>query len=174
VTRGRGKNTHLPKKKHANRPRAAPVVPLSELERVIKAQQEFEKAMIHLIEAERIAKWGSAPNACVHSAYYAMHHCASAAILAAGGVGKRRDVPQSHEHVIQHYGNLVASEPGFLGHSGMVLSRARTDRMVADYDLVRGITNAEATVIVNEARQLVDACMAKWNFDDMITDDLDD
>jgi hypothetical protein len=89
VTRGRGKNTHLPKKKHANRPRAAPVVPLSELERGIKAQQEFEKAMIHLIEAERIAKWGSAPNACVHSAYYAMHHCASAAILAAGGVGKR-------------------------------------------------------------------------------------
>jgi uncharacterized protein (UPF0332 family) len=75
-------------------------VPLSDTERAIKAKQEFEKAMIHLTEAEDIAEWGGAPNACVHSAYYAMYHCATAALLAAGGVGKRRDVPQSHEHVI--------------------------------------------------------------------------
>jgi len=147
---------------------------MSDVDRGIKAQQEFEKAMIHLIEAERLADWGSAPNACVHSAYYAMHHCASAAILAAGGVGKRRDVPQSHEHVIQHFGNLVASESGYLGQSGMVLSRARTDRMVADYDLVRGVTNADAVITVGEARQFVDACKAKWKFYDNVTDEIDD
>jgi uncharacterized protein (UPF0332 family) len=149
-------------------------VPLSESERAVKAQQEFEKAMIHLIEAERIAEWGGAPNACVHSAYYAMHHCAAAALLAAGGVGKRRDAPQSHEHVIQYYGNLVAAESGFLGQSGMVLSRARTDRMVADYDLVRGVTNRDTTLIVKEARQFVDACATKWNFEHRVTDELDD
>ena len=147
---------------------------MTELERGIKAQQEFEKAMIHLIEAERMAAWGGAPNACAHSAYYAMHHCAAAAILASGGVGKRRDVPQSHEHVIQHYGNLVAPEPGFLGQSGMVLSRARTDRMVADYDLVRGVTDKEAAITVGEARRFVDACKAKWAFEDNVTDDLGD
>jgi len=130
--------------------------------------------MVHLIEAERMAAWGDAPNACVHSAYYAMHHCAAAAILAAGGVGKRRDVPQSHEHVIQYYGNIVASESDYLGQSGMVLSRARTDRMVADYDLVRGITNEEAAVTVRDARQFVDACKAKWGFEDRATDDRDD
>jgi uncharacterized protein (UPF0332 family) len=82
----------------------------------VKARQEFQKAVTHLEEAERLAQWGGAPNACVHSAYYAMHHCAAAAILASGGVGKRKDVPQSHEHVIQHFG-------GFLGESGKVLSR---------------------------------------------------
>jgi hypothetical protein len=43
---------------------------LSDSERSIKAQAEFEKAMIHLIEAERLAEWGNAPNACIHSADY--------------------------------------------------------------------------------------------------------
>ena len=93
--------------------------------------------------------------------------------LAAGGVGQRRDAPQIHEHILQHYGNLVAAEPGYLGQSGMVLGRARTDRMVADYDLVRGITNADATATVKDARQFVDACKAKWNFEDQVTDELD-
>jgi len=115
---------HPPKKKQAIKPRSEPVAQMSDDERKVKAEQEFQKAIVHLAEAERIGHWGEAPNACVHSAYYAMHHCAAAAILAAGGVGKRRDVPQSHEHVIQHYGNLIASETGFLGQSGMILSRA--------------------------------------------------
>jgi uncharacterized protein (UPF0332 family) len=144
---------------------------LSDIDRQIKAQQEFEKAMIHLVEAEHMAEWGNAPNACVHSAYYAMNHCATAAILASGGVGKRRDAPQSHEHIIQHYGTLVASEPGYLGASGMVLSRARTDRMVADYDLVRGVSAKDASATVKEARQFVDACKIKWGFEDETTGD---
>ena len=162
----KGKKTHPPKKKHTNRPRAAPVSPLSDLDRKIKAQQEYEKAIIHLIEAERMAEWGNAPNACVHSAYYAMDHCATAAILASGGVGKRRDAPQSHEHIIQHYGNLIASEPGYLGTSGMVLSRARTDRMVADYDLVHSVSVDVATATVKEARQFIEACKTKWGFEE--------
>jgi uncharacterized protein (UPF0332 family) len=160
-----GKKAHPLKKKQANRPRPAPVVPLSDLDRQIKSQQEFEKAMIHLIEAERMAEWGHAPNASVHSAYYAMNHCATAAILAAGGVGKRRDAPQSHEHVIQHFGTLIASEPDYLGTSGMVLSRARTDRMVADYDLVRGVSARDATETVKDARQFIEACRVRWGFD---------
>jgi uncharacterized protein (UPF0332 family) len=89
-------------------------------------------------------------------------------------VGKRRDAPQSHEHIIQHYGNLTASEAGYLGRSGMVLSRARTDRMVADYDLVRGVTDTDAETIVGEARQFVDACRIRWAFEDRVTEDLDD
>jgi uncharacterized protein (UPF0332 family) len=103
-----------------------------------------------------------------------MHHCASAAILAAGGVGKRRDVPQSHEHVIEHFGNLVASESGYLGQSGMVLSRARTDRMVADYRLVSDVTNANAVATVKEARQFVDACKSKWAIYDKASRESDD
>jgi len=130
--------------------------------------------MIHLIEAERLAEWGNAPNACVHSAYYAMSHCAAAAILASGGVGRRLDAPQSHEHIIEHYGKLIASEPGYLGTSGMVLNRARTDRMVADYDLVRGVSASAAKVTAADARQFVDANKIKWSFDDRVTDDLDD
>jgi uncharacterized protein (UPF0332 family) len=169
----RGTKKHPPKKKHVNKPRPAAVVPLSDSERSIKAQAEFEKAMIHLIEAERLAEWGNAPNACIHSAYYAMHHCASAAILAAGGVGKRLDVPKSHEHVIEHYGKLVAAEPGNFGQSGRVLSRARTDRMAADYDLVRGANNRDAAATTAEARAFINACMSKWGFHDNVTDDID-
>ena len=169
----RGTKKHPPKQKHVNKPRPTVVAPLSDSERSIKAQAEFDKAMIHLIEAERLAERGKAPNACIHSAYYAMHHCASAAILAAGGVGKRGDVPKSHEHVIEHYGKLVAAEPGSLGQSGRVLSRARTDRMVADYDLVRGANNGEAAATTAEARAFVDACMSNWGFYDNVTDDID-
>ncbi len=170
----RGGKRHPPKKKHINKPRPAPVVPLSDNDRLNAAQREFEKGMIHLIEAERLAEWGRAPNACIHSAYYAMYHCASAAILAAGGVGKRRDVPKSHEHVIQHYGKLVDGMPGHLGQSGMVLSRARSDRMVADYDLIRGAGPRDAADTTAEARGFVHACKDKWDFYDHVTDHLDD
>ncbi|MFI5013320.1 MAG: hypothetical protein ACHQAY_13340 [Hyphomicrobiales bacterium] len=168
-----GRKKHPPKKKHVNRPRLAVTKPMSEADRASKAQEEFEKAMVHLIEAERLSEWGMAPNACVHAAYYAMHHCACAAILAAGGVGRYLDAPKSHEHVIQHYGNLVAGEQGALGESGVVLNRARTDRMVADYDLVRGATNEDAVIDAAAARKFVQACMEKWGFHDKVTDDID-
>jgi len=163
-----------PKKKHVNRPRPSAVAPLTAGERGVKAQEEFEKAVTHLIEAERLAEWARAPNACVHSAYYAMHHSACAALLASGGVGKYLDVPKSHEHVIQHYGNLVSNEVEPLKSTGLELSRARTDRMVADYDLVRGTNNADAKETVRSARAMVDAIMARWEFYDNVTQELDE
>ena len=45
--------------------------------------------------------------------------------------------------------------------------------MVADYDLIRGITNNDAAATVKDARQFVEACRAKWNFEDKVTDELD-
>ena len=103
---------HPPKKKHSNRPRPLPVQPLSDHDRSVRGQEEFNKACIHLSEAEKLAEFGQTPNACIHSAYYAMHHAAAAALYASGGVGPRRDVPKSHEHVIEHFGKLVANETG--------------------------------------------------------------
>jgi hypothetical protein len=46
--------------------------------------------------------------------------------------------------------------------------------MVADYDLVRGVTNSEAVLTAREARQFVNACRDKWDFHDDVTDELDD
>jgi uncharacterized protein (UPF0332 family) len=154
-----------PKKKHPNRPRPATIVPLSDEERKIKARQEFQKARIHLAEAESIAEWGKAPNACAHSIYFALDHCATAALLAAGGVGKRRDAPRSHEHIIEHYGKLVSSEAGYLGETAKVLNRARSERIEADYGLVRGVTIDVAIKLVEEARKFVDTCTTKWGLD---------
>ena len=105
---------------------------------------------------------GTSPNACAHAAYYAMHHCACAAILIAGGVGKYRDVPKSHEHAIEHYGVLTASEGGLLGESGKALSRARTDRTIADYDLGQTVSTAEASAMTADAKRLVEACARRW------------
>lgn len=166
------RDKHPPKAKKANRPRPPPVVPLTPPEQASKAQEEFEKAMTHLAEAERMSEWGLAPNACVHSAYYAMHHAATAALFAAGGVGKHKNVPKSHEHVIQHYGRLIDKEPEPLGGTGKMLSRARTDRMVADYDLVRSAAAKDARETTSDARRMVDAIQAKWKFQDRIADQL--
>jgi len=46
--------------------------------------------------------------------------------------------------------------------------------MVADYDLVRGVSASAAKVTAADARQFVDANKIKWSFDDRVTDDLDD
>jgi len=120
--------------------------------------------MQHLLEAERLANWGQAPNACVHSAYYAMHHAASAAILAAGGVGKHRDVPHSHEHVIEHFGKLVAGEQDPLGAAATVISHARSNRVDADYSPNQTADAAEANELTAQARIMLDAIRFKWGF----------
>jgi len=96
-----------------------------------------------------------------------MYHAASAAILASGGVGKHLDVPKSHEHVIQHYGKIISLETGFLAESGLVLNRARTDRMASDYGLVRGASKQDATRIAADARKFVDACVKKWKLNQL-------
>lgn len=160
----KGIRKHPPKKKHSNRPRPEPVTPLTELQRWSSAIQEFAKAEMHLQEAEAIAKAGIAPNAYAHSAYYSMHHCAAAAILASGGVGKRKSSPGSHTHVIEHFGLLVEGESGTLGETGRMLSRAQTDREVADYGLVSGMTQRSAAELTDSARTFLEACNNKWNF----------
>lgn len=115
-----------------------------------------------------MSQWGGAPNACMHSAYYAMHHAAAAAILKSGGVGKHKDVPRSHEHVIEHYGKLVQLEPEPLAGTGMALSRARSDRMVADYGLTRGTDAEDAKETTRAARSMIDAIQKRWAFPLMI------
>ncbi len=157
-----GARAHPPKKKHPPQPRRPPTEPLSDEARRNRASHEFGLAQVHLAEAEKLAVWGEAPNACIHSAYYAMHHCAVAVLLAAGGVGKSKDVPRSHEHVIEHFGNLVAGEPQDLAELGVLLSRARRDRMAADYGtaVIPGADRAAA--ITSEARRFFDACAARW------------
>lgn len=157
--------THPPKKKHSNRPRPEPVVPLSAEERSALAAQQYAKALVHLAEAQRLADWGKAPNACVHSAYYAMEHCAAAVILAAGGVGKRKDFPKSHEHIIEHFGKLVEGETALLKECGKMLNRARTDRMTADYGLVDSVSSDDARETAAEAAEFVAACETRWRLD---------
>ncbi len=156
------KQPHPPKKKHPNKPRAEPLPPLTPAERATKARYEFDKAVVHLGEAERLASWGEAPGACVHTAYYAMHHAARAAILAAGGVGRLMDAPPSHEHVIEHYGKLIADEPEPLASTGLHLTRARADRTVADYGLSTHVTKTEASETAAFARAMVDAVQQRW------------
>jgi hypothetical protein len=46
--------------------------------------------------------------------------------------------------------------------------------MVADYDLVRGVSAKDATATVREARQFVEACKTKWGFEDQSGDALHD
>ena len=165
---------HPEKKKHANKPRPEPVQPLSETERAVRAQEQYDKASIHLHEAELLAEFSRTPNACIHSAYYAMYHTAAAVLYSAGGVGKRKDVPKSHEHVIEHFGKLVANETDEIASLGQLLSTARNDRMVADYDIVRGADNLDALDTAKQARKFVDACTRKWNFETRALDEFED
>lgn len=165
---------HPDKKKHANRPRSELPQPLAESERATRGQEEYDKACIHLREAEILAHLSKTPNACIHSAYYAMYHTAAAVLYATGGVGKRRDVPKSHEHVIEHFGKLVALETEELSSLGRLLNAARNDRMVADYDMVRGAENLDAQATTKDARHFVDLCSQRWNLHSNALDELDD
>ena len=158
----RGGLKHPPKKKHTAKPRPLAQIPLTDSERLQKTRAELDKSMIYLLEAERLASWGQAPNACIHSAYFAMLHCARAIILACGGVGKTLDVPNSHEHVIQHFGNVVAKERHELAGCGLMLNRARGDRMIADYDLVRTASPEDAAQTTADARRFIDSCKQRW------------
>ncbi|KGD91930.1 MULTISPECIES: HEPN domain-containing protein [Rhizobium/Agrobacterium group] len=154
--------SHPPKKKKTNKPRKEPVTPIGEEVRKHKARLEFSKSIIHLKEAQRLAAWEQAPNACVHSAYYAMYHCATAVILASGGVGKKLDAPESHTHVIEHFGKIIRNQQKDLEHLGMTLNRARTDRMISDYGLVEGVDNELAASTTEDATTFVQTCREVW------------
>jgi uncharacterized protein (UPF0332 family) len=91
-----------------------------------------------------------------------MHHCARAALFKTGGVRKRKDVPDSHEHVIQHFGKL--EDDGSNSDSpGLLRNRARGERIASDYDLEDSITEAQATDAAAKAAHFVEKCIKRWN-----------
>ncbi len=158
-------------KKKPLKPRLPPVEVLTPAQRESQAEEAEEKAAIHLREALAISSWGGAPNACIHSAYYSMHFIAVAALLRAGGVGKRKDVPESHEHVIEHYAKLVETLPPPFKESGKLLNRARDMRVEADYFRdedgnlefgVHGATAAEASKLTEQASSFIANWLRRW------------
>jgi uncharacterized protein (UPF0332 family) len=158
-------------KKKPPKPRREAIQETTDAEREDEAEQAIEKASIHLKEAEEMAPWGRAPNACVHAAYYAMHFVAVAALFRAGGVGPRRSVPESHEHVLLHYIKLAEAQTGFLRDSGKILNRARDMRVQCDYFTdddgnrdfgMHGASKKEATEITEQARLMLSAWREVW------------
>ncbi len=100
-----------------------------------------------------------------------MHFIAVAALLRAGGVGKRKDVPESHEHVIEHYAKLVETLPPPFKESGKLLNRARDMRVEADYFRdedgnlefgVHGATAAEASKLTEQASSFIANWLRRW------------
>jgi hypothetical protein len=85
--------THPPKKKHVTTPRT-PVVRLTHEQQLAKARAEMRKAGRIMSEAKVLIANEVAPMACVHSAYYAMHHCAIAVLCdrRSSGDGRSRQV----------------------------------------------------------------------------------
>jgi uncharacterized protein (UPF0332 family) len=153
-----------PKKKHTVKPRTEPVTALSDEQRRAQAKDELGLAFTHLAEARILAKGKETPHACVHSAYYAMYHLAIAAILAEGGVGKRKDAPQSHETVIEHFGKLARVKDNGELMLGQSLGRARVDRTVADYGLERRISIKDANDTMADAEDFFEKCAAVFKF----------
>lgn len=154
---------HPPKDKKTNRPRSLPIEPLAEEVRLGRAAQEFRKAEMHLQEARTQAENGGTPHACVHSAYYAMHHCARAVLFKAGGVGKTKEVPASHEHVIEHFGKLLVNEADASNSLGLMLNRARGDRIRSDYDLDDQVVEDEAKEAATNASHFIAECTKRWD-----------
>lgn len=158
-------------KKKPTRPRPPPVEVLTDSQRESQAEDAEAKAAIHMREALAMSTWGEAPNSCIHSAYYAMHFIAVAALLRAGGVGKRKDVPESHEHLIQHYAKLAETLPPPFTESGKLLNRARDMRVEADYFRdengnlqfgMHGATAAEASDLTAQASSFMDNWLRRW------------
>ncbi len=153
------------KKKHSNKPRPAAIEPLADDERLERARQEWSKGLLHLQEADDMARLRIAPNSCIHSAYYAMHHVAASVILVSGGVGRTKSSPASHTHVIEHFAKLVAVEGVDMVECGRMLSRAHTDRTTADYGLVMSADIGDAIATTEDARRFVDRCRDRWGLD---------
>ena len=152
-----------PKKKHKANARPIVVTPLTESERRLRAASEFAKARAYLDELEKISVIKNIAIARVHLAYYAMHHCACAAILMSGGVGKLLDFPKSHQHVLEHFAKIVAGEPGYLAAAGQALSRAKRLREMGDYEMDQNPSQAEADEAAEEAFTFLAACSARWD-----------
>ena len=158
------KLAHPPKKKHHNRPRKIPIAPLTDEHREKMSDQEFRKALSLAKEAEIVSKLGSVPSACIHSAYFAMEHCACAAILRYGGVGAERSFPRRHQDIILHIERLTAEEVGDMRGFGDSLKEVYLLREAADYFVSRDPTNEDASFAVGRMQKYLNATRAKWKF----------
>ncbi|MCX5511932.1 hypothetical protein C3941_07650 [Kaistia algarum] len=154
-----------PKKKHANRPRKEPLSPLSDAERLVRARQEFGKATVFVTEAEKLAVRRDTPNACAHAAYYAMNHCALAAVLASGGIGRINSAPQNHRDTIFHFAALVEGESEELRECGKALNGAFSAREIADYGMDASISADDAAQVASDATRFIRACRERWSLD---------
>lgn len=129
---------------------------------------------VHLSEAELLVKKGDTPNACAHAAYYAMYHCAAAALYLENRTGKNGLVVESHEHVLQHYANLVKDEALPLSETAMWLNQARAARVRADYGMVYGgATREDAQESCTNAILFFKLFREKWSLD-MPVDEMED
>ena len=155
----RSKRLEHERKKAPTRERPTPLPPLSDEERAQLIRFEHGAAELHLKEAIAILAWGEAPNACIHSAYYGMYHAATAALHVAGGVGKTKRVPKSHEHVLQHFTRMAeaAGEEGI--EAAQLLNRARSARITADYGGAEPPAEDEVEESVADARRFIEVCV---------------
>jgi uncharacterized protein (UPF0332 family) len=155
---------HPPKKKHQNRPRKIPVVPLSDEQRMKMSDQEFSRALSLAKEAELVLNLRLAPSACVHSAYFSMEHCACAAILRYGGVGAERSFPRRHQDIILHIDLMTTGDTGDMRGFGSALKEVYLLREAADYFVTRNPTNADAAFAFETLKKYLNATSAKWQF----------
>jgi len=153
--------THPEKKKHSPRPRPVPPPRLTYEQQLARAVAERSKALLHLGEAQDALRAEVAPNGIAHSAYYAMHHCAIAVLLVNGGVDRSGDVPGSHQLVIDKFSELARDIEG-LSECAVSLRQVQSDRIVADYELARSVSMAEAGSAVEQAKTFVKECEARW------------
>jgi uncharacterized protein (UPF0332 family) len=117
---------------------------------------------------------GDTPNACTHAAYYAMHHCAAAALYLENRIAKNGMVVESHEHLLQHYAQLVKDEAAPLSETATWLNQARASRVKADYGVVYGgATREDAQECCANAIMFFKLFHQKWRLD-MPADEMED
>ena len=156
-------NAHPAKKKHTNKPRPGPVVAWTDAQRFQRRDFEFALALRTLAEAKGVVASASFPISSVHGAYYAMHHCAIASILASGGVGKSKSFPESHLGVIEHFSKVSDKIGDRLAGAGAKLNYAFELRKSADYGIGREITHEIAQEVVAVASEFIEVCRAQWS-----------
>ncbi len=140
--------------------RADPALLTAKMQRSM-ARESFSKAKLQLEEAEVILKTGKAHGSCVSTAYYAMEHAASAAILLFGGVGKSKGYPKRHQDIMLHLGKFAIGD-NFLEEFGEAMRQVYALREIADYNTSRHPSKADAEFAVETAKGFLDACRRKW------------
>lgn len=118
------------------------------------ANETWLKAKLHLTEAENLDP-RKTPSAAIHSAYYAMHHAARAALI-------RTDAdkaPQKHHAVINRFGQIAKQSPDErLRAAGRLLNAALDERLDADYGPPRSSSAETAEECVRNARTFLTIC----------------